>query len=129
MGSAKAMWLPSGSVIMTVLTLSPDVRSLASMFSLPNCATCSSMLVTTRVPLSHHREVVGLVCPLPADNGSDDSSVVSLFDRRHLSFVRGWSLESISQRLAVESRIRGLEDLALAANGCRAIFRTLAERE
>src|ERR1035441_9136302 len=100
MGSAKAMWLPSGSVIMTVLTLSPDVRSLASMFSLPNCATCSSMLVTTRVPLSHHREVVGLVCPLPADNGfgrqfcgvsfSIEGTIDSFVDGLWNQYPKGW---------------------------------------
>src|SRR5229473_1032291 len=34
---------------------------------------------------------------------SDDGSVVSLFQSKAPRFVRGWSLESISQRLAVES--------------------------
>jgi hypothetical protein len=33
---------------------------------------------------------------------SDDSSVVSLFQSKAPKFVRGWSLESISQRLALE---------------------------
>jgi hypothetical protein len=49
MGSAKVMCLLSGSVIMTVLTLSPDVRSLALMLSFSSRAIRSSALVTISV--------------------------------------------------------------------------------
>src|SRR6266852_5820454 len=62
---------------------------------------------------------------------SDDSSVVSLFQSKAPRFVRGWSLESISQRLAVESTEEQIigELEAVRSRGARAGTGTRDRRE
>src|ERR1035438_169487 len=104
MGSAKAMSLPSGSVIMTVLTLSPDVRSLASMFSFPTAPPALPCWSQPGYPSRITEKSLGSFAHFQPITVSDDSSVVSLFRSKAPRFVRGWSLESIPQRLAVPER-------------------------
>ena|ERR1017187_2531017 len=114
MGSAKAMSLPSGSVIMTVLTLSPDVRSLASMFSFPTAPPALPCWSQPGYPSRITEKSLGSFAHFQPITVSDDSSVVSLFRSKAPRFVRGWSLESIPQRLAVEYEIPKLASFGLA---------------
>src|ERR1035438_926213 len=123
MGSAKAMSLPSGSVIMTVLTLSPDVRSLASMFSFPTAPPALPCWSQPGYPSRITEKSLGSFAHFQPITVSDDSSVVSLFRSKAPRFVRGWSLESIPQRLAVEYEIPKLASFGLAHKAllCRSL--------